>query len=293
MLSQHLEKLRGFHLVATEGSFLQAARLLGISQPALSKNVRILEDLLDVSLLNRHRRGVALTEAGLRLNEFCERLFPEVEDVEQRVRFATKVSGVLRVGTYETLGESFWPHALSHLNKEFPDLSVQLTTHSGSGMWQQLDRGILHMVVDAEPPLSSDYDSRVLYSDRFGLFAVKAKQFPNRVPLAFVQRATDRQGESIAQSLAKASFDYELRYDLESFTIVRALTLKGLCVGVLPLRLATAHLKRGELVVYAPEAKKPLFREHRICATVLQSQRKDPRIVSVIRRMQEIAKEVT
>ncbi|HTH73095.1 MAG TPA: LysR substrate-binding domain-containing protein [Trinickia sp.] len=84
----NLKQLDYFVRVAELGSFSQAARILDIAQPALSRQVRMLETELRCALLQRHGRGVALTEAGRRLFEhgvdILQRVALAVDDVEAR-----------------------------------------------------------------------------------------------------------------------------------------------------------------------------------------------------------------
>ncbi|MCF3981562.1 LysR family transcriptional regulator, partial [Pseudomonas aeruginosa] len=84
----------------------------GVTQPALTRSLKSLEEALGYPLFERHPRGVLLTDAGKTLFQYCERLFAEVSDLEERLRAPGELAGVLTIGTYETLGISFWPAAL-------------------------------------------------------------------------------------------------------------------------------------------------------------------------------------
>ena len=93
------EKLKIFHQVAKAGSFTGAARQLGISQSALSRHVRDLEQSLGTALFTRHARGLVLTSEG-------ERLFETASEVSERVGLTEQAlletvqspQGPLRVG---------------------------------------------------------------------------------------------------------------------------------------------------------------------------------------------------
>jgi aminoethylphosphonate catabolism LysR family transcriptional regulator len=92
-------QLRAFHAVATTQSFTEAARVLGRSQPALSMQVRALEEAYGVELLARGRRGVEPTELGLALLEATRPLFAlEAEAAELLRRAGALLTGHLRVG---------------------------------------------------------------------------------------------------------------------------------------------------------------------------------------------------
>jgi DNA-binding transcriptional LysR family regulator len=94
-----LTHLRSFVTAAAEGSFHRAAARLNVAQPALSRQIRSLEEELDVALFVRSAQGVALSPAGEVLLDEAKRLLAQVEQAKTRAqRAATGEFGVLRVG---------------------------------------------------------------------------------------------------------------------------------------------------------------------------------------------------
>ena len=79
-LGLHLEKLRNFAIVAKQGAFHKASRELKISQPALSRSIAILEDIINKKLLLRSVRGVTLTEEGRLILSLYEKIEASIED---------------------------------------------------------------------------------------------------------------------------------------------------------------------------------------------------------------------
>ncbi len=108
-------QLRAFHHVAICGGFSRAAEDLHLTQPAISDQVRKLEDEYDVLLFNRHKRQVTLTEAGNRLLEITRRLF----DQEQQAAELLSETRALRSGTLRIFADS--PHHLLHILGPFRD----------------------------------------------------------------------------------------------------------------------------------------------------------------------------
>ena len=92
-----LRKLRYFIAVAEELNFGRAAARLHIAQPVLSRQIRVLEEELEVTLLNRDSRGSTLTSAGLRLLDDARFLLTEVEALRQRLSRADDPSVVVTV----------------------------------------------------------------------------------------------------------------------------------------------------------------------------------------------------
>ena len=286
MLELHLEKLRSFYVTAQHGSLVKASQQLHLTQPAVGKNVKTLEDLMGTQLFYRHRRGVTMTKTGEELYLFCETLFLKVKDIELRLQDKKNLAGVIRIGTYETLGETFWPRALMVLKKKYPELSVELDTRE-EYLWSKLESGGVDIVVDAEPKTSDQYFSQVLYRDRFGLFyshqASLSLETP--MPMTFVQHACDMNGESIEGHLRKLKVPYTLSYNVGSFTLARSLIKTGLCVGVLPMALSESP----GIKPFLWKGKVCQFGEHRICATVHHSMKSDPSLKTVIEVLKGLA----
>src|SRR5919107_847808 len=80
-----LTLLRAVHAVATHGSLLKASAALGVSQPALTKSLHELEDLLQVRLFDRHARGVRPTAAGTVLVRSARRVLAEVRRLDEEL----------------------------------------------------------------------------------------------------------------------------------------------------------------------------------------------------------------
>lgn len=275
-IEEQIDKLRGFHTVCGKGSIKHAAFELNISQPALSKNIKSLEESVGVSLFQRHRRGIELTSSGSILLEYCNRLFLELADVSVRIEKQTELSGQLAVGSFETLSTAIWPHILKQLKNDLPDLTIEVSTENPSLMWKKLEEGSLHIVVDAEPVLSESYFSKLLYKDKFCLFV--SSDFDSEAVLSTVSRASDSKGVSTSTHLANMGVNLPIRYAFDSFNSVQAVTLSGLCIGVLPMRLAKPYLKEKKLKPYMIDGETIEFGSHRICATTLESRRKEKRI---------------
>ena len=90
-------QLRAFHAVASEGGFTRGARRLGISQPAVTVQVRALEQRYGIELFRRLGQRIELTEFGRELWQRTRRAFAEIDDLEELLASA----GELRVGRLE------------------------------------------------------------------------------------------------------------------------------------------------------------------------------------------------
>jgi len=123
----NLTAMASFARVVDEGSFSQAAIRLGLSKSAVSKQVARLEDRLGTRLLNRSTRSLALTEAGARLYERCQRIIAEAEAAELEAgSMQTDPSGLLRVTTGVSFGQLQLAQHLPVLLDRHPRLAIEL-----------------------------------------------------------------------------------------------------------------------------------------------------------------------
>lgn len=125
-----LRHLVAFRAVIERGSFSAAAAELGISQPAISAQIRSLEVSLGQRLLDRSGRRVSLTDAGILLDGYARRLLDLADELQRAIAdVGTNVAGRLRLGSSTGPGEVLLPAALGDFARLHPDVSVQLVVH--------------------------------------------------------------------------------------------------------------------------------------------------------------------
>ncbi|WP_139536760.1 LysR family transcriptional regulator [Klebsiella spallanzanii] len=129
MMTLNLGNLATFRLVVQRGSFSAAADVLGLSQPAVSLQVRQLEQFLQTRLLERTGRGIKATAAGIALLAHSEQIEQAVSAAVQSVsEFNREVSGSITLGTGATACIHLLPSLLLTLRERHPLLTVGVTT---------------------------------------------------------------------------------------------------------------------------------------------------------------------
>ena len=151
-----LRHLRYFVGVAQELNFTRASKILRVAQPALSRQIRQLEEEVGVTLLDRNRRGVRLTEAG---RAFLTEARALLDHSEQAIRVAQGTGrgrgGQLNIGYVWGLFHSLVPSAIEHFRREFPDAAVNLfdltATQQAEALVQgRLDAGFIGFAQEAD-----------------------------------------------------------------------------------------------------------------------------------------------
>jgi DNA-binding transcriptional LysR family regulator len=134
-----LSYLRYFYEVAHTGSVTKAARNLRISQPSVSKIIRLLEHREGTRLFQRDRRGMKLTREGELYFSHCQRIFSEVERLKQSVHEEKKgLSGELRFGASDNLCMHILPPILKKFRARYPAVKISLYAGTSQGILEEI-----------------------------------------------------------------------------------------------------------------------------------------------------------
>ncbi|TCT96665.1 LysR family transcriptional regulator [Pseudomonas sp. LP_4_YM] len=125
-----LAALRYFDVAATTQSFIRAAECLHVTHGAVSRQVRLLEESLEVALFERRNRAVFLTSAGRALHATTQAIFEQLESTVQRLKDSDD-NPVLVVSCEPTIAMRWLIPRLPRLNAAHPDLQLQLVAAGG------------------------------------------------------------------------------------------------------------------------------------------------------------------
>jgi len=121
------DKLKIFHIVASSGSFTHAGEKLGLSQSAVSRQIRSLEDSLGTILFNRHARGLTLTDEGETLFKTAEDVVAKIHITEQQLIEGTDMPrGELIITTTVSFGSTWLTHHIRNFIDKYPEIDVQI-----------------------------------------------------------------------------------------------------------------------------------------------------------------------
>ncbi|MBF0369157.1 MAG: LysR family transcriptional regulator [Magnetococcales bacterium] len=124
-------RLRVFYAVAKNLSFTRAAEELYLTQPAVTFQIRQLEEHFNTRLFDRHHNRISLTEAGDTVYGYAERILELYRETEKAINEMTGVTrGLIKLGASTTIGEYLMPRILSGYHDLFPNVQVRLTVHN-------------------------------------------------------------------------------------------------------------------------------------------------------------------
>ena len=165
-----LAELRYLVAVADLRHFGRAAERCNVTQPTLSSQLRKLEDMLGVPLVERTTRSVTLTPVGERIVTHARRILEEADSIAEiaRHRHGTLTS-ILRLGIIPTLSPYILPLLLKKLHGSFPDLKLVLREDLTDNLLTALDAHALDVVLIALPDEVESYPFMPLFQEPFWL----------------------------------------------------------------------------------------------------------------------------
>ncbi len=190
MPSLDLDYLKTFALVAELGSFSAAAERLGLTQPAISLQVRALERQLGVRLVERVGRTARPSAAGEELLAHAGRIEAAASQaIEAVARHAKGVLGRVRVGTGATPCAFLLPPLLADLKRRFPDLDITVTTGNSADIVRAVDDNLLDIGLVSLPVTGRIFEITPLFDERFVAIAPAQTALPETVtPETLAQR---------------------------------------------------------------------------------------------------------
>src|ERR1700754_4511830 len=152
MINVTLRQLRYFDALARHGHFGRAAEACAISQPALSMQIREMEDALGGALLERSARQVALTQFGEELIQRVRDILRSVDELGDFARASQdRLAGRLRVGMIPTIAPYLLPRIIGDLTRLHPELDIQVREALTPKLIRELSEGRLDTAIVALP----------------------------------------------------------------------------------------------------------------------------------------------
>lgn len=168
-----LRQLRYLTAIARHRHFGRAAEDCAVSQPALSMQLKQLEQEIGADLVERRPGDIALTDTGREVAQRAEHILAATRDLIDFARHRDVLSGALRLGIIPTLAPYVLPRVLPRLQSQYPLLRLEVRETQTKTLLDELGRGELDAVMLALPAEGADVETLPLFDDPF-LLAVPA-----------------------------------------------------------------------------------------------------------------------
>ncbi len=157
-----LHQLRAFVDVTLQGSIRAASRMSGVSQPALSKAIQELEEVLGARLFIRQQQGVVLTDIGHNFYKHASLVLEELrvaqEDVQQRLGMA---GGRVNIGVGSSVARTVMPKVVTQFHREYPNVQLRIVEGQLVSMLPELRQGLLDFTINTYD--ESHFDTELTY----------------------------------------------------------------------------------------------------------------------------------
>lgn len=200
-----IDLLRAFATVHQAGGFSQAAEILGRSQPAVSLQIKRLEERVGSQVLERNAaRGVPLTQTGQILLDYARQMIALHDEAMARLTLPS-LKTFVRLGILEELGNYRLPAVLHSFSKVFPDAGLQVQVKLSNSLMIEMLQGRLDIIVIAAE--ADEPNAIPLWSEQLVWVASSAVPSPMRLPLplvtlpdpCFYRKAATRSLSSVGQ----------------------------------------------------------------------------------------------
>ncbi|MGR3484709.1 MAG: LysR family transcriptional regulator [Paracoccaceae bacterium] len=261
------DKLRIFHSVADAGSLTAAGETLHLSQSAVSRQIRGLEDSLGATLFHRHARGLILTEQGELLFDATRQMTRRLDAAAARIRDSEEeVFGELKVTTTTGFGTLWLAPRLAKFYALYPDLKIDLMLEE-----RVLDLPMREadVAIRMKEPSQADLIRKRILSVRMQLYA-SAQYLDDNNAITAIEDVSEHRLVCQAPSSIQVSAGLQLTQHLLSYNQQRLLTvnnyfgvlqgvLNGLGVGILPDYVAEDSPELCRVLPDVESAEVPVF----------------------------------
>lgn len=251
--------LRSFVAVADSGGVTRAAGFLHLTQSAVSMQLKRLEEMLGLDLLDRSGRGIALTASGEQLLTYARRMVSLNDEVITRLTDQA-FEGEITLGVPHDIVYPFIPRVLQQFNTAFPRVKVHLIASFTRGLKEQYEKGEADLILTTENGLNGGSETLANMPLRWiGAPGGSAwRQRPLRI--AFCRHCTFR--PHVIEALDIAGITWEMAVDTESdrtieATVAADLAVSGVIGGTEPSHLA--QIDHAGALPNLPEQKINLY----------------------------------
>jgi LysR family nitrogen assimilation transcriptional regulator len=256
-----LRQLRYFVAIVDHGSLSRAARMLHIAQPALTQQLRQLEEELGTQLLHRSAQGVLSTDAGKIFYEHAQAILKQVGDAKSAVTQSTaKPAGTVALGIPQSVSSVFALPLLTAVRSTYPEISLQLTEELSGSLIEQLRSGRINLAVLFDDGQLSAFATTPLVEEDMmfitcagSRFAVRgkaislAKAINAPLILPGPQHGVRPRIENIVRS-AGLSIDNVI--DINSIAILKSALLADMGATILPMGPVLSEIERGAMIAH-------------------------------------------
>ncbi|MEH7505860.1 LysR family transcriptional regulator [Neobacillus drentensis] len=176
-----LRQLQLFLEVAKHKSITKAAENMHLSQPALSKSIRALEEELGTTLIIRTNKTSDLTDAGRIVVEFAQKMAAVLSEMKTTLNDITNLSrGQINIGLPPLIGSLFFPRVMAKFHHAFPNIELNITEYGGARVVKSVEEGEFELGVAVLPIDEQQFDVYPIVEEEMKLLVFKDHRLASR-----------------------------------------------------------------------------------------------------------------
>ena len=263
MMHLTLKQLRYFEALCRQGHFGRAAEACAISQPALSMQIKELEDVLGAKLFERSARQVRLTAFGEAFGTRARDILRSVDELGDFARAAqNRAIGRLRIGVIPTVAPYLLPSIIANLTKAYPGVDIHVRETLTPILLRELGEGRLDTCILALPVSEPSFAEVALFSEEFVLVrpgADAGKPVPNLESLREMRLLLLEEGHCLRdQALSFCNLRSGLpRESLDGSSLSTLVQMVSSGIGVTLIPEMAMHVETRSAGVTIAHFKKP------------------------------------
>jgi DNA-binding transcriptional LysR family regulator len=275
-----IKQLRAFLAIADTGSITRASETLHLVQPALSRQLRMLEDELGTTLFERTPRGMDLTDAGARLIDRARRALREIDGARTDILAASPgaVRGTVELGLLTSHSEMIAAPLVAALRASHPDLLLRIFTSYSDRLREWLESGDVGLAMLTDYKQSSQLDMQPLFAEQLCLVGGPALEDHGREPIGLQRLVslplilpTFYRGLRLILDHASEAQGVKLNVIAETndTRVQKEMLQLNLGYAVLPINIVAAEAASGQLK-FTPLASEELQRRTGIAVSMMR-----------------------
>ncbi|TCS78235.1 LysR family transcriptional regulator [Tepidibacillus fermentans] len=273
--------LEVFLLVAEMKSLSKAAKLLHLTQPAVSNKIHMIEEQFNITLFERSPYGVTLTEAGQTFYQYAKDILHIYHEMVKNLHKYDRENQKISIGAESVIGNYFIPCKIAHFREKFPSIDIKIITTDRSNLLEQLEKGEINIAcIDGTPPAHSSFHSELISTDTIYLAVPNHQKWSNIEELTIEELCQlpiilpdEKMGlrQSIEETFQKQGIDMNRLHvaaEISSVSAIKSLVESGFGVSFLCdiatrkerfsgsiklLKISSLPLKLNYHIVYQPD----------------------------------------
>jgi len=180
----NLRDLKYIVEVARQKNFAKASQAVFVSQPALSMQIKKLEETLGVDIFERDKQNFLITPAGEEILKKAEIILRESEELKNIAKtFKDPMQGEIKIGAFPTVAPYYLPNFTKNLHKKFPQLKIYLIEAKSDDLIDKLKNGEIDCAILAMPQIDETIIGEKIFSEKFILATPKNHQLAKKTKI--------------------------------------------------------------------------------------------------------------